>query len=185
MEKIRFERVLKLHQKVIFEWLKEPHILEFWDTSQAHKDDILNFIEGRKVPSSYCNGEYVYWIAFIDDVPFAMIMSIQEFAGFKRPKIKDEHLSKSGNTYSLDFMIGSSVHLGKGLGAKTLSQFVDFFRSDVDPQADTFFIDPEADNPRAKHVYEKAGFEYVGDFVMQGDGVFQGRLTHFLVKKIK
>jgi len=28
-------------------------IMEFWDNTQAHKDDIVNFAEGRKTPSSY------------------------------------------------------------------------------------------------------------------------------------
>jgi RimJ/RimL family protein N-acetyltransferase len=86
-----------------------------------------------------------------------------------------------GHTYGLDYMIGSKAHVGKGLGAETLGAFVEFFKTNIDPQADTFFIDPDERNPRAKHVYEKAGFEHVGDFVMDGEGVFNGHKTHLMV----
>ncbi|HJK86148.1 MAG TPA: DUF1016 N-terminal domain-containing protein [Candidatus Megaira endosymbiont of Nemacystus decipiens] len=44
----------------------------------------------------------------------------------------------------------------------------DFFRESFD-KADTFMIDPAADNPRAKRVYEKAGFKQVADFIMGGN----------------
>ena len=55
--KIHFERVTDAHLDTIFSWLAEPHIIEFWDNTQAHKDDILNFAEGRKTPSSYADGQ--------------------------------------------------------------------------------------------------------------------------------
>ncbi|MGE3919993.1 MAG: hypothetical protein AB7F64_03445 [Gammaproteobacteria bacterium] len=60
--KIHFEKVTRAHLDSIFSWLLQPHIMEFWDNTQAHKDDILNFAEGRKTPSSYADGKYVYWI---------------------------------------------------------------------------------------------------------------------------
>jgi RimJ/RimL family protein N-acetyltransferase len=82
----------------------------------------------------------------------------------------------------MDYTIGNIACFGKGLGAKTLEVFIDFFRSSYDSQADTFFIDPDVTNPRARHIYEKAGFKYIDDFIMEGEGVFAGRKTHFLVK---
>jgi len=38
---IRFEKVTEKHRKVVFEWLEEPNVKEFWDNSQTHKDDFL------------------------------------------------------------------------------------------------------------------------------------------------
>ena len=76
--KIKFEKVTGAHLGAIFSWLTEPHIIEFWDNTQAHKDDIVNFAEGRKIPSSYAGSEYVYWIAYLEDEAFAMLMTIQE-----------------------------------------------------------------------------------------------------------
>jgi len=46
--KINFAKVTGAHLDTIFSWLTEPHIVEFWDNTQAHKDDIVNFAEGRK-----------------------------------------------------------------------------------------------------------------------------------------
>ena len=181
--KIRFEKVTAEHLDVIFSWLAEDFVAEFWDNTQGHKDDILNFIQGRKTPSTYANGKYVYWIAKSEDEPFAMIMSIQETGKDDIGKEKRSRLSKIGNTYGLDYMIGNPNYFGKGYGAKTLSEFVDYFRTHIDPKADTFFIDPSHDNPRAKHVYMKAGFLHVTDFMMEVNSSGAGKLHHLLIKK--
>jgi RimJ/RimL family protein N-acetyltransferase len=180
---IRFEKVNSSHKDIIFSWLEERHILESWDTSQGHKDDIINFIEGRIEPSSYANGNYVYWIASVNNHPFSMIMSIQETADSDINEIKLANLSKTGNTYGLDFMIGNKAYLGKGYAARTLSEFIDFFRKVFDSRADTFLMDPSTDNLRAKHVYIKAGFEHAGDFIMTGDVSGVGLLHHLLIKR--
>lgn len=183
--KINFEKLRLTHQKTILAWLEEPHVKEFWDNSQAHKDDIDNFIRGRKEASKYVEGRYVYWIALLEDKPFGLIMTIKENMNEDRAQIKQDHLSKSGSTYSVDYMIGDKAYIGRGLGAATLEAFTLFFQKQVDEKADTFFIDPDESNPRARHVYEKAGFQYIGDFLMDGEGVFAGRKSHFLVKKLR
>ncbi|WP_083837057.1 hypothetical protein [Rickettsia montanensis] len=38
---IHFEKANLTHKEIIFNWLEEPHIKEFWDNSQEHKNDIL------------------------------------------------------------------------------------------------------------------------------------------------
>lgn len=178
-----FEKASEQHMDAIFSWLKEPAIQEFWDATEGHKQDIVNFVEGRAVPSDYCGGKYVYWIASENEVPFAMIMTIQESIREDIGELKLSQLSRTGNTYSMDYMIGNPEFFGKGYGAKTLEAFLDFFRSKIDEKADTFLIDPTADNPRAKHVYEKAGFEYIADFVMEGDCSGAGKLHYLLVRR--
>ena len=77
---IHFEKANNSHLDIIFSWLAEPFVQEFWDNTQAHKDDILSFFNARKEPSNYCNGKYVYWIASCDNHPFAMLMMIHETA---------------------------------------------------------------------------------------------------------
>lgn len=188
---IHFEKVTSKHLDTIWKWLAEPFIQEFWDNTQAHKDDIINFVQGRKTPSSYANGEYVYWIAFLinhkdsqANEPFAMLMTIQETYKNQTESKKLSELSKTGHTYGLDYMIGNPNFFGKGYGARTLTEFLDYFRA-IDPKADTFLIDPSSHNPRAKAVYLKAGFEHVVDFTMQGEVSGKGKLHHLLVKKFK
>ena len=182
--KITFQKACLKHKDFIFNWLNEPHVQEFWDNSQAHKDDIRIFLHGRNEPSDYADGRYVYWIGLLDDVPYALLMTIKEYPGEDREKIKNDYISTTGSTYSIEFMIGKTEYFGKGLGARTLEEFTKFFQDQVDVKADTFFIDPDVANPRAKHVYGKAGFVHVGDFVMGGKGVFRGHEMNFLVKKL-
>lgn len=183
MNKITFTKATTAYKEIIFSWLAEPHVQEFWDNTQEHKDDILNFMEGRKTPSSYCGGNIFYWIASCDEHPYAMLMTGQATLRDPINDIKLKNLSKTGNTYGVDYMIGSTAFLGKGYGAKTLIEFVDFFRDEFDKKADTFLIDPESDNPRAKRVYEKADFKHVADFVMDGNVSGSGKPHHLLIKK--
>jgi RimJ/RimL family protein N-acetyltransferase len=180
--KLQFEALGLQHIDTIFRWLSEPFIQEFWDNTQGHKDDILNFVNGRKEPSDYCDGKYVYWLASCDNHPFAMLMTIQETEEDHINDIKLNHLSKTGNTYGIDYMIGDKTYFGKGYGSRTLAEFMDFFIKYVDPKADTFLIDPASDNPRAKHVYMKAGFMHIADFIMSGD-VSGARMPHHLLIK--
>ncbi|MFN7038018.1 MAG: GNAT family N-acetyltransferase [Alphaproteobacteria bacterium] len=184
-QKIHFEKVTSDHIDIIFSWLNQGFIKEFWDNTQGHKDDIINFVEGRKTLSNYADGKYVYWIASAGDVPFAMFMTIHETQDEDIGQEKLDHLSKIGNTYGLDYMIGNSNFFGKGYGATTLTKFIDFFREYIDPKADTFIIDPASDNPRAKHVYMKAGFTHICDFMMEGDYSGAGQMHHLLIKNFK
>ena len=180
---ITFQKAMTSHLDTIWRWLQEPHVMEFWDNTQGHKDDIINFVNGRKTPSSYCDGLYSYWIGYMDETPYCMVMTIQEKPEYDMHPIQKEHLSKAGYTYSLDFMIGEKEFFGKGFGAKTLSAFVDFIKC-LDPKADTFLIDPEDSNVRAQHVYAKAGFNHVGDFIRESDCSSKGKTIKFFVKKI-
>jgi predicted acetyltransferase/RimJ/RimL family protein N-acetyltransferase len=181
--KIHFEKATSAHLDTIFSWLLQPHIIECWDNTQAHKDDIVNFTQGRKTPSPYADGKYVYFLAFLEREPFAMLMAIQETHKNDIGQEKLNRLSKTGNTYGLDYMIGNPKFFGEGYGARTLSDFIDYFRHSVDPKADTFLIDPASDNPKAKHVYMKAGFNHVCDFMMEGNVSGAGQLHHLLIRK--
>ncbi|PPE03408.1 GNAT family N-acetyltransferase [Holospora curviuscula] len=183
--KIRFEKVTGAHLDTIFSWLSEPHMMEFWDNSQEHKDDIVNFADGQKTPSSYANGHYVYWIASLEDEPFVMLMTIQETHKEDIGEEKLKRLSKTGHTYGLDYMIGNPKFFGKGYGSKTLSDFIDYFQEFFDTRADTFIIDPASDTPKAKHVYMKAGFKHVCDFMMEGDVSGAGKVHHLLLRKFE
>lgn len=171
------------HKEMIFSWLAEPYVQEFWDNTQEHKDDIVNFMEGRKTPSNYCGGEFIYWLAQSADEPFAMLMTLRETQDSPIDAIKKEHLSKNGHTYGLDFMIGNKDYFGKGYAAETLSEFIDYFRQQVDKKADTFLIDPELENTKAMHVYQKAGFVAAGKYVMEGNLSGSGKEHCLLVKR--
>jgi len=180
---ISFEKVTAQHKEIIFSWLAEPHMQEFWDNSQEHKDDIINFINGRVTPSSYFRGSFVYWVGIINTQPFCIIMTSEILPDEECEPLWKEHISKTGRTYGIDFGIGNGHFLGKGLAAPTLKKFANFFQNIIDPNADTFFIDPDKNNQRAKHVYEKAGFQSVAEYEMK-EGYFKGHQTHLMVMKL-
>jgi RPE1 domain-containing protein len=226
---IYFEEANLNHIDLIFKWLAEHHMMEFWDNSQEHKDDILNFIHGRK--QHRFAGTTKYWIGSIDRplsklAPVRAVQgdtedrtgaysSVREDSstgstqqwptGVEFPKRSNEpycfllsdilqpeedlsdihrnHMSTSGHTIAIDFGIGNTKYLGKGLAAPTLRAFINFYRESIDPLADTFFIDPNQNNIRAKHVYSKAGFEQVGEFNVQ-NGAFKGNVSYLMVRRV-
>ena len=52
MSKITFEKATFTHKETIFSQLAEPYVQEFWDHTQGHKDDILNFMGESRVDSA-------------------------------------------------------------------------------------------------------------------------------------
>jgi RimJ/RimL family protein N-acetyltransferase len=179
---ITFEKATLAHQKVIFEWLAEPHMQEFWDNSQEHKDDILNFMHGK--PQVYFYGTTRYWIGLIHQQPFCFLLTDQVID--HQEDISASHqsyLSTTGHTIAIDFGIGNKDFLGKGLAAPTLKKFISFYKEQVDPLVSIFFIDPDEKNTRAQHVYEKAGFKRAGSYEAKM-GAFKGQTSHLMVQKI-
>jgi RimJ/RimL family protein N-acetyltransferase len=74
-------------------------------------------------------------------------------------------------------------YLGRGLAALTLSAFMIFYKREIDLKADTFFIYPDENNPRAIRVYNKAGFTKVGQYEAT-QGAFIGQNNDLMVKKV-
>lgn len=136
------------------EWVGEKNGIG--NDSLEHRDDIINFMEGRKTPSSYFNGNFNYWLGLTDDTPYCFILTSEYMDSSELSDIHRTHLSKTGKTFGMDFCIGNRDYLGKGLAAPTLQSFTQFFRNEIDPKIDRFFIDPDENNTKAIHVYEKS-----------------------------
>ncbi len=180
---ITFKKASFEHRDEVLRWLDEPHVREFWDNSPEHRADLDIFINGRKVPSPYFDGIFYYWIGLKNDQPFCLIMSAGVSVESNVPELWKANLSQSGNTISLDFLIGEITFLGQGLADKTLKAFVSFYQKDIDCRTDTFLIDPDINNPKAQRVYEKAGFIKSGSFIANA-GIFVGNETVLLVKNV-
>jgi len=167
-----FERVTDFHLDIVYDWLEEPHVKEFWDNSPAHRDDIKHYAEGNTQPRTYFDGIFSDWMGYIEERPLALIMTHEETESIA-PDYMKPHLAKEGHTIGLDFMIGDSTRVGQGLAAPTINAFMDFYVVDEDPNTQVFLIDPYLTNPRAIHVYEKAGFSRQTTFI-QEVGEFKG-----------
>jgi RimJ/RimL family protein N-acetyltransferase len=172
---IRFEKASFDHKDLIFKWLDEPHMQEFWDNSPEHRDDIENFMGGRVKPSAYFGGIFDYWVGFMDDEAYSLIMTHEGNEGTDPPEYFRPYLSNPGEVCSLDFGIGNVNYFGKGLAAPTLIAFMDYFAERIEPRTKKFLIDPDMNNPRAIHVYQKAGFKIVSEFTREGGYFDQGK----------
>ena len=173
MPSIHFEKAALVHKDHIFSWLDAPHVKEFWDNSPEHREDILIFMKGRSEPSPYYEGIFDYWVGFLDEDPYCLLMTSEILVDDSDlSDLWREHLSQTGKTISIDFTIGNEAYVGKGLASPALEAFTTFIQDKVDATVDTFMIDPHQNNPRAKHVYEKAGFQSVGEFFRRGEWFF-------------
>ena len=178
---IDFEKARLSHIAPIFNWLDAPHVKEFWDNTPEHREDIVLFVNGRKEPSPYSDGIFTYWVGSIENEPYCLLMTSEMLDIPDLPEYYRDCLSKTGKTYSIDFMIGNEKYFGKGLAAPTLEAFTKFIQTNIDDTIDRFMIDPEEQNTRAKHVYEKAGFETISEFIStHGSGY---GIKHFLMIK--
>ena len=126
MSKITFNVAGEEDEKTIFSWLAEPHMVEYWDNSQEHKDDISNFIHGRK--QLYFAGTTKYFMGRIDNVPFAFILGDIIDADENLSALQKKVMSKFGNTVSVDFGIGNKDYIGKGLASKLLFYSIKKYR---------------------------------------------------------
>ena len=169
------------HLTLVTTWLDAPHMRETWDNSPAHREDIRCFAHGRKEPSSYFGGIFTYWIGHVDGTPHALILTARVKHDDDLPPLWKENLQEDTPTFSIDFGIGEASLLGQGHACPTLTAFMNFFA--VHHTVGAFFIDPSTRNPKASHVYGKAGFEVVGTF-QPNSGAFLGDETHLMIKRL-
>ena len=77
---IHFKQATLLEKDIIFGWLNKPHVQEFWDNSPAHREDILNFMNSRKEPSTYADGIFTYWVGSLENEPYCLLMTSEATA---------------------------------------------------------------------------------------------------------
>ena len=68
-------------------------------------------------------------------------------------------MENTNDIWAIDMWIGEPDFWEKGIGSKSLKLLVDYIFKNL--KAEKIIIDPHIDNPRAIHVYEKAGFKKV------------------------
>ena len=74
-------------------------------------------MNGRKDVSPYFEGVFDYWIRSVNNEPFCLLMTSEiSIHESDLRYVWKSHLSTSGKTCGLDFMIGNPKFLGKGLG---------------------------------------------------------------------
>lgn len=152
MNMLSFRHVEAADRVLVHAWLKQPHVTEWFygkglENTFKHLDEFL-------AGASYAQ----YWLALDNERPFAFLIT----SNVDKPH---DELTKwcgtEGQAITLDMLIGDPNYLGKGYAVEVIHQFLLNQFSHVQE----VLIDPEATNAKAIHVYQKAGFNIVSEFI--------------------
>ena len=149
---------------LISRWFHSPHVSEFWGDASA------NILDFRSAMTGVCT-LFNYWIGRDDTIPFCLLITTD--ATRDTPEHLAPFLPETGEAWTLDVLIGPPEYVGRGIATQMLESFLSHIQYQ-NRALRTVLIDPEANNSRAIHVYEKAGFQLVSEFV-PSDGAFQGK----------
>lgn len=168
--KFSFRKAEISDRTLIQAWWNKPHVMEFWDNSPSMWANCEGFLQGNKVL-------FDYWIGNYADRPFCLILT----SGINQapPEHFIPWLESVGETWTIDFMIGEEDLLGKGLAHLALITFSKFIPRSVS----ALIIDPAMTNPRAAHVYLKAGFVKIAQFTPTS-GSWKGILHQIMKMKV-
>lgn len=134
-----FSPVQEDQKQLIHDWIAQEHIREWLHGDGLNNtiEDLDQFFKGTSWGS--------HWLAYDKEKPFAYLLT-----------------SKDGeDAIALDLFICDLNYLGKGLSVQMIREFLISQFSDKK----RVLIDPEATNTRAIHVYKKAGFRIIGEFI--------------------
>ena len=150
--RFNFKPVDLVHRSLVHKWIAKPHVTKWFygqglQNTLTHLDEFLN-------GTSQCD----YWLAFDKEHPFAFLIT----SSVENPH---DELTKwcttDGDAITLDMLIGDLNYLGKGLAVPLIQEFL---KSQF-PKVTEVLIDPEATNSCAIHVYQKAGFKILAEFI--------------------
>ena len=158
---ISFKPLKESHFPLLLKWLQTPHVRAWWDADiawtpdlikQKYQDCVLGFRCVDPVNPTLMKPMHAL-IIYHEERPAGYIQyyNLHHFPREGNPDFRGFPAS----TAALDFYLGEAECLGKGLGAKALSQFQEehIFR-----EYGACFVDPDIHNKAAIRCYEKAGF---------------------------
>ncbi len=150
--------------ELIATWFGSPHVTEFWGESDVNIRAFADRMSG-------IDDLFDYWIGCVEDIPFSLLLTSN--AATDEPEHLMPYQPEMGEAWTLDVLIGDEDYIGRGLAVPMIRAFMEHAKT-INPALTKMFIDPEERNNRAKHVYEKAGFETVSIF-FPVDGPFSGK----------
>jgi RimJ/RimL family protein N-acetyltransferase len=139
LEEFHFSPAEASQISLIHGWLQQDHIKEW-----IHGVGLQNTLNGLEKFFRE-ESDTTYWIGYHKGAPFAFLITSPE----------------GPDATTLDLFICDLNYLGKGLAVPMIREFLISHFSKVKK----VLIDPEASNERAIHVYQKAGFKIIGEFI--------------------
>ena len=153
-----FEELRKDQEEMVKEWLAQDYVAEFWNGVGLENTlkSISRFVNGKETI-------FTLWIAYDEKTPFAYLMT--STIDPKKDQPHGTYMKPGSSAISLDLLIGNQDYLGKGLSHKMIQEFLLHKFGEMSD----VFIDPGTNNPKAIHVYEKAGFVKREEFIPDWD----------------
>ena len=140
----QFQPLHSSHFKILFDWLKEPHVKAWWGPGENWDD-----FDSRH--QAMISSSLVFpHIVFLETNPIGYInyWFVEEDHDFK------PHFPK--NTVGTDQFIGNPHLIGNGMGTRFVRQFTNELLHK--PDIGLIITDPDPMNLAAIRSYEKAGF---------------------------
>lgn len=152
------------HIPLLRQWLKEPHVAEFWQEPEDEaefRQKYLGKLQERDV-RPYIINYNGRPIGYIQDYEAALV------GGGWWPNAKP-------GTFGVDQYIGENEFINKGLGTKIIHLFVS--KLFENPKVQEVITDPDPKNGRAIRAYEKVGFKKVGPITTPGGDAMLMRVS--------
>lgn len=150
--RFNFTPVDSHHRSLVHSWLRQPHVAK-WFYGEGMENTIKQldeFLHGSSL--------FQYWLGYDKDRPIAFFIT----SSVCKPDDELTHwCAEVGDAITLDMLIGDESYLGKGLSHILIQEFL----LSQFPHVVEVLIDPEATNLRAVHVYKKAGFTIIGEYI--------------------
>ncbi|HSW93037.1 MAG TPA: GNAT family N-acetyltransferase [Gammaproteobacteria bacterium] len=161
--RFNFKPAMEPQRELIHRWLQQDYIREW-----IHGQGLQNTLSGlEKFFQFYTKNKKIdrqsemtqHWIGYDNETPFVYLLTSNIFKNSSNVYAK--YSESDGLAITLDIFICDKNYLGKGLASRVIKEFLTSHFSDISE----VFIDPEKSNVRATHVYQKAGFRIVGEFI--------------------
>lgn len=149
---ITFESLAKKHFPLLLKWLEAPHVKVWWNdqvlwTLELIKNKYQCYITSTNSIQAY--------IIHMDSKPIGYI---QYYDKHDFPREHDYAIELPPSCAGIDWYIGESDYVGRGIGTRTLELFL---KTHVFTNFDNVFVDPDTPNVAAIRAYEKAGFKKI------------------------
>lgn len=169
-----FRRVTRLDFPLLQRWLSEPHVARWWNhefSPEAIERDFGPGVDGEEPGEDH--------LALLDGEPFGLI----QFSRFDDyPEYIEELeavIDVPPGAVSIDYLIGSSSGLGRGLGTAMLSAFVERIWAEERP-AGCILVPVNSANVASWRALLAVGFRLVARGEMEPDNPLDDRMHEVL-----
>jgi len=157
---LHFQQMKEEDLPRIYSWLEEPHVREFYHRKTLPSWEEMNEKYRQRLDPAWPTRCFLSCL----DHPIGYIQ-VYRIADYP------EYAAMIGETegISIDLFIGELEYVGRGWGRRILMQFLDEVAPHLFPNENICWIHHEPANQRAVHASKAAGFQYVRNFLEEGD----------------